>query len=149
MRKEDIVLVLLTARVINKILNDETQQIMRRSSVRRTLKTSPNLRLNPPEGEDQPQDLRSEVSVHGRSHSAGSEELPHMYNINFDDFLGRTLLLPIDENWERKQATISDHVWITLKLHKRINSGLNSKLMENNLMTYLLQPAHGVLRGHS
>ena len=30
--------------------------------------------------------------------------------LNFDDLLGRTFLLPIDENGERKQATISDHV---------------------------------------
>ena len=30
--------------------------------------------------------------------------------INFDDLLGRTVLLPMDENGERKRATISDHV---------------------------------------
>ena len=30
--------------------------------------------------------------------------------INFYDLLGRSLLLPMDENGERKRATISDHV---------------------------------------
>ena len=83
------------------ILTDETQQIITRSAVRSPTKTSPNLRLNPPEGEDQPQDLRSEVFVYGRPHPDGSEELPLMSTINFDDLLGRTILLPMDEN-ERK-----------------------------------------------
>ena len=37
-----------------KIVTDETQQIIIRSSVRSATKTCPNLRLNPSEGEDQP-----------------------------------------------------------------------------------------------
>ena len=41
---------------------------------RSATKTSPNLRLNPPEGEEQPQDLRSEVFVYDRPHPDGSEE---------------------------------------------------------------------------
>ena len=40
-----------------KTLTDEIQHIITRSSVRSALKTSPNLSLNPPEGEDQPQEL--------------------------------------------------------------------------------------------
>ena len=35
---------------------------------------------------------------------------PPMSIINYDDLLGRTFLLPMDENGERKRATISDHV---------------------------------------
>ena len=35
---------------------------------------------------------------------------PPMSIINFDDLLGRTFLLPMDENGERKKATISEHV---------------------------------------
>ena len=35
---------------------------------------------------------------------------PPMSIINFDDLLGRTFLLPMDENGERKRATISEHV---------------------------------------
>ena len=74
------------------------------------LKTSPNLRLDPPKGEDQPQDLTSDVFVYGRPNPDGSDNTPPMSIINFDDILGRTFLLPMDENGERKRATISEHV---------------------------------------
>ena len=37
-----------------KILTDETQQIIPSSAVRSANKTSPNLSMNPPKGEDQP-----------------------------------------------------------------------------------------------
>ena len=73
-------------------------------------KTSPNLRLDPPKGEDQPQDVTSDVFVYGRSNPAGSDNTPPMSIINFDDLLGRTFLLPMDENGERKRPTISGHV---------------------------------------
>ena len=73
-------------------------------------KSSPNLRLDPPKGEDQPQDLTSDVFVYGRPNPDGSDNTPPMSIINFDDLLGRTFLLPMDENGERKRATISEHV---------------------------------------
>ena len=73
-------------------------------------KTSPNLRLDPPKGEDQPQDLTSDVFVYARPNPDGSDNTPPMSIINFDDLLGRTFLLPMDENGERKRATISEHV---------------------------------------
>ena len=73
-------------------------------------KTSPNLRLDPPKGEDQPQDLTSDVFVYGRPNPDGSDNTPPMSIINFDDLLGRPFLLPMDENGERKRATISEHV---------------------------------------
>ena len=44
-----------------KILTDETNQIITRSAVRSATKTSPNLRLDLQKGEDQPQDLTSDV----------------------------------------------------------------------------------------
>ena len=66
--------------------------------------------LDPPQGEDQPQDLTSDVFVYGRSHPDGSEDTPPMPIINFDDLLARMFLLPMDENGERKRATVSDHV---------------------------------------
>ena len=40
----------------------------------------------------------------------GPDNPPPMSIINFDDLLGRIFLLPMDENWERKRATISEHV---------------------------------------
>ena len=55
---------------------------------------------------DQPQDLRSEVFVYGKGHPAGSEELLPMSIINIDELLGRPFWLPMDENGERKWATI-------------------------------------------
>ena len=73
-------------------------------------KTSPNLRLDPPKGEDQPQDLTSDVFVYDRPNPDGSDNTPPMSIINFDDLLRRTFLLPLDENGERKRATISEHV---------------------------------------
>ena len=40
----------------------------------------------------------------------GPDSPPPMSIINLDDLLGRTFLLPMDENGERKRATISEHV---------------------------------------
>ena len=93
-----------------KILTDDTNTIIIRSAVRSATKTSPNLRLDPPQGEDQPQDLTSDVFVYGRPNPDGSDNTPPMSIIKFDDLLGRTFLLPMDENGERKRATISEHV---------------------------------------
>ena len=80
------------------------------SAVRSATKTSPDHRLDPPKGEDQPQDLTSDVFVYGKPNPDGSDNPPPMSIINFDDLLGRTFLLPMDENGERKRATISEHV---------------------------------------
>ena len=93
-----------------KIRTDDTNTIIIRSAVRSATKTSPNLRLDPPQGEDQPQDLTSDVFVYGSPNPDGSDNTPPMSIINFDDLLGRTFLLPMDENGERKRATISEHV---------------------------------------
>ena len=64
-------------------LTDETRHIITRSSVRSATKTPPILRPNEPEGEDQPQDLRSEVLVYDRPHPDGSEEPSPMSILNF------------------------------------------------------------------
>ena len=61
-------------------------------------------------GEDQTQDLTSNVFVYGRTNPDGTDNTPPMSIINFDHLLGRTFLLPMDENGERKRATISEHV---------------------------------------
>ena len=93
-----------------KILPDETNQIITRPTVRSARKPSSNLRLDPPQGEDQPQDLTSDVLVYGRSHPDGSEDIPPMSTINIGDLLGRIFLLPMDENGEIKRTTISDQI---------------------------------------
>ena len=48
-----------------EILTDDTNTIIISSDVRSATKTSPNHRLDPPKGEDQPQDLTSDVFVYG------------------------------------------------------------------------------------
>ena len=93
-----------------KILTDDTNTIIIRSAVRSATKTSPNLRLDPPQGEDQPHNLTSDVFVYGRPNPDGTDNTPPMSIINFDDLLGRTFLLSMDENGERKRAIISEHV---------------------------------------
>ena len=93
-----------------KILTDDTNTIIIRSAVRSATKTSPNLRLDPPKGEDHPQDLTSDVFVYGRPNPDGSDYTPPMSIINSDDIFGKTFLLPMDENGQRKRGTISEHV---------------------------------------
>ena len=59
-----------------KILTDEENHIITMSAVWSDTKTSSNFRLDPPQGEDQPQDLTSDVFGCGRSHPDGSEDTP-------------------------------------------------------------------------
>ena len=58
------------------------------STIRSATKISPNLRLDPPKGEDQPQDLTSGVFVFGRPNPDVSDNTPPMSIINFDDLWG-------------------------------------------------------------
>ena len=108
-------------------------------------KTYPNLRLDPPKGEDQPQDVTSDVSVYGRPNPDGSDNTPPMSIINFDALLGRTFLLPMDENGERKRTTISEHVNDLYQaqvsredqLRKTDGDQLDDPIPHNQLMEYL------------
>ena len=114
-------------------------------------KTSPNLRLDPPKGEEQPHDLTSDVFVYDRPNPSNPDEfdnIPPMSIIIFDDLLGRTFLLPMDENGERKRATISEHVddlyqaqvsregQLRFKL-KTDGDQLDDLISQNQLMEYL------------
>ena len=96
--------------IILKLHHYHTKSNVAQHDIITLTKTSPNLRLDPPEGEDQPQDLTSDVFVYGRPNPDGSDNPPPMSIINFDDLLGRTFLLPMDENGERKRATIFEHL---------------------------------------
>ena len=78
--------------------------------------TSPKLRLAPPQGEDQPHDLTSDVFVYGRPNLDESDNTPPISIINFDDFLGSPFFLSLDENGERKRDIISKHVNIYPRL---------------------------------
>ena len=120
-----------------KILTDDTNTIIIRSDVRSATKTSPNLRLETPQGEDQPQDLTSDVFVYGRSNPDGSDNTPPMSIINFYDLLGRTFLLPMDENGERRGLPFLNmsRTSINNKSPEKISSDSSSRLMKINLMT--------------
>ena len=68
----------------------------------------------------------------------GSDNPPPMSIINLDDLLGRTFLLPIDENGERKRATISEHVKDQLRFKLKIDGDqLDDLISYNQLMEYL------------
>ena len=114
-------------------------------------KTSPNLGLDPPKGEDQPHDLTSDVFVYDRPNPSNPDEFdntPPMSIIIFDDLLERTFLLPMDESGERKRATISEHVndlyqaqvsredQLRFKL-KTDGDQLDDLISHNQLMEYL------------
>ena len=99
-----------------KILTDETKHIITRASVRSPTKTSPNLRLNPAEWEDQPQDLTSDMFVYGTT-------LMTFWGEHFCFLwmrMGREDEIPF--------LTMSTP-WIKLKLPDKTNSGSDSKLM--------------------
>ena len=88
----------------------------------------------------------SEVDWGG--HDPEPDNPPPMSIINLDDLLGRTFLLPIDENGERKRATISEHVkdlcqqqvsredQLRFKL-KIVGDQLDDLISYNQLMEYL------------
>ena len=151
MRREAIELGLLKTREINlpgRSLLMTLTLSSSRSAVRSANKTSPNLRLDAPQGEDQPQDLTSDVFVYGRPNPDGSDNTPPLSIINFDDLLGRTFLLPMDENGERKRATISEHAkdlyqqQVSREDHLRFKLKIDGDQLEdlisyNQLMEYL------------
>ena len=68
----------------------------------------------------------------------GSDNLAPMSIINLADFLGRIFLLPMDENGERKRATISEHVKDQLRFKLKIDGDqLDDLISYNQLMEYL------------
>ena len=101
MRREAIGLALLKTKEINS---------PERSLLMTLTLSSSDLLPGVPPRLHQPQDLTSDVFVYGRPNPDGTDNTPPMSIINFDDLLGRTFLLPMDENGERKRATISEHV---------------------------------------
>ena len=120
-----------------KILTDDTNTIIIRSAVRSATKTSPNLRLDPPQGEDQPQDLTSDVFVMvgpilmdlTTHHPCPSLILMTYWGEHFSypwTRMGRERGLPF-LNMSRTS--------INNKSPEKISSDSSSRLMEINLMT--------------
>ena len=120
-----------------KILTDDTNTTIIRSTVRSAIHTSPNLRLDPPQGEDQPQDLTSDVFVYGRPNPDGSDNTPPMSIINFDDLLGEHFsYLWMRMGRERGLPFLNmSRISIDNTSPEKISSDSSSRLMEINLMT--------------
>ena len=71
--------------------------------------TSPKLRLAPPQGEDQPHDLTSDVFVYGRPNLDESDNTPPVSIINFDDFLGSPFFKAIYQPLISSNKLTKDH----------------------------------------
>ena len=68
----------------------------------------------------------------------GPDNPPPMSIINLDDLLGRIFLLPIDENGERKRATISEHVKDQVRFKLKIDGDQLDDLNPNHVNESLL-----------
>ena len=68
----------------------------------------------------------------------GPDNPPPMYIINLDDLLGSIFLLPMDENGERKRATISEHVKDQVRFKLKIDGDQFDDLNPNHVNESLL-----------
>ena len=68
----------------------------------------------------------------------GPDNPPPMSIINLDDLLGSIFLLPMDENGERKRATISEHVKDQLRFKLKIDGDQLDDLNPNHVNESLL-----------
>ena len=68
----------------------------------------------------------------------GPDNPPPMSIINLDDLLGSIFLLPMDENGERKRATISEHVKDQVRFKLKIDGDQFDDLNPNNVNESLL-----------
>ena len=68
----------------------------------------------------------------------GPDNPPPMSTINLDDLLGSIFLLPMDENGERKRATISEHVKDQVRFKLKIDGDRFDELNPNHVNESLL-----------
>ena len=68
----------------------------------------------------------------------GPDNPPPMSTINLDDLLGSIFLLPMDENGERKRATISEHVKDQVRFKLKIDRDQFDDLNPNHVNESLL-----------
>ena len=98
----------------HKLLDDDTKKILYRSAVRPSDSAHPNKRLVSDGGESS-QTPKPIVFVRSRQDNSQSATKP-MAEYNPDDLIGRTFLLPKNEQGERLRATIKRKVIETSKL---------------------------------
>ena len=87
--------------------------------------------------EKHPGHKTSEVDWGGHDPN-GPDNPPPMYIINLDDLLGSIFLLPMDENGERKRATISEHVKDQVRFKLKIDGDQLDDLNPNHVNESLL-----------
>ena len=92
----------------HKLLDDDTKKILYRSAVRPSDSAHPNKRLVSDGGESS-QTPKPIVVVRSRQDNSQSATKP-MAEYNPDDLIGRTFLLPKNEQGERLRATIKRKV---------------------------------------
>ena len=98
----------------HKLLDDDTKKILYRSAVRPSDSAHPNKHLVSDRGESS-QTPKPIIFVRSRQDDSQSATKP-MAEYNPDDLIGRTFLLPKNEQGERLRATIKRKVIETSKL---------------------------------
>ena len=114
----------------HKLLDDDTKKLLYRSAVRPSDSAHPNKRLVS-DGGERSQNPKPIVFVRSRQDNSQSATKP-MAEYNPDDPIGRTFLLPKNEQGERLRATIKRKVIETSKLlddqHKNAIDKINFHL---------------------
>ena len=108
----------------HKLLDKITQKIIYRSAVRPHTKSNPNHRLTEDGGEastlKQPSSKVPTVFIRSRQDDADPSHIKPMPEFDPDDLIGRTILLPPQENGERLRAKVTKNVVEELKLQMAI-----------------------------
>ena len=98
----------------HKLLDKITQKIIYRSAVRRLTKSNPNHRLTEDGGEastsKQPSSKIPTCFIRSRQDDADPSHIKPMPEFDPDDLIGRTFLLPPQENGERLRAKVTKKV---------------------------------------
>ena len=98
----------------HKVLDKITQKIIYRSAVRPLTKSNPNHRLTEHGGEastsKQPSSKIPTVFIRSRQDDADPSHIKPMPEFDPDDLIGRTFLLPPQENGERLRAKVTKKV---------------------------------------
>ena len=121
----------------HKLLDKITQKITYRSAVKPLTKSNPNHRLTEDGGEastsKQPSSKIPTVFIRSRQDDADPSHIKPMPEFDPDDLIGRTFLLPPQENGERLRAKV------TKKVVEEIEAADGNRIPNNNLYLILVK----------
>ena len=121
----------------HKLLDKITQKITYRSAVKPLTKSNPNHRLTEDGGEastsKQPSSKIPTVFIRSRQDDADPSHIKPMPEFDPDDSIGRTFLLPPQENGERLRAKV------TKKVVEEIEAADGNRIPNNNLYLILVK----------